>query len=170
MKSEDVYLSLGGNIGNSKRVLQRALFQISQAPFIELIKWSNFYQTTPVSPIPQREFVNCACHIKTSFSPIKLLEELEKIEKNLGKKTKDKYSPRIIDIDIILFGTIKIDEDRLTIPHKEWKKRLFVLKPLSDLQEIFLLPISSNKAKKFNIKEFLQNFENTNNEKVSIIC
>lgn len=166
MNQTDVFLSLGGNIGNSKKILLSALDEISKSNEIELIKKSHFYKTSPVSPISQRYFINLACHIKTTLSPELLLKRLEEIEKKLGKVPKNKSSPRIVDIDIIFFGNLKISKDELTIPHKEWKKRLFVLKPLSDLQDLFYLPEENGQITLFDIKKYLKNFKNVNNEKV----
>ena len=165
----DVFLCLGGNIGDTKKVLTRGLDEISENKDIELIKTSMFYKTSPVSDIPQRYYINCACHIKTCLNAKNLLKTLQKTEKNLGKTPKDKQNPRIIDIDIIFFGNKRIMTKELIIPHKEWKNRLFVLKPLSDLQNLFLVPDANNKLIYFDIHEYLKNFENTNNEKVTII-
>lgn len=165
----DVFLSLGGNIGDSKKVQLLALDEISRSDHIKVIKRSNFYRTTPVSPIPQRYFINCACEIKTSLSPDNLLIALEEIEKKLGKQPKDKQSPRKIDIDIIFFGSMYYKTDTLTIPHKEWKNRLFVLKPLLELRKRFTLSDENKNVYNFDLEEYVSNFENTNNEIVTII-
>ena len=165
----DVFLSLGGNIGDTKNVLLQAMEEIAKAEKITFVRRSGFYKTSPVSPLPQRYFINCACHIRTSLSPEKLLNALEKIEKNLGKIPKDKQSPRIVDIDIIFFGKKYIKKENLTIPHTEWKNRLFVLHPLNELQQKFVLSDENNNQYVIDLKELLINFENTNNETVSII-
>jgi 2-amino-4-hydroxy-6-hydroxymethyldihydropteridine diphosphokinase len=169
MDFSDVFLSLGGNIGDTKKVLLQALEEISKSEKIALVKSSSFYKTSPVSLIPQRYFINCACHIKTSLSPEMLLKTLETIETKLGKVPKGKQSPRIVDIDIIFFGSKYINNENLIIPHKEWKRRLFVLKPLCELTQMIVLSDENNNLYNFDLKEFLSNFENTNKETVTII-
>ena len=169
MKYFDVYLSLGGNIGDSNKVLKNTLLEISNSSHLTLVNSSSFYKTTPVSHIKQPDFINCTCHIKTSLSPYKLHEILHKIEVKMGKKPKCKNSPRVIDIDIIFFGNKKIISKELTVPHKEWKNRLFVLKPLSDiLKTISIVDDKKNKIT-INIEEIIGNFTNTNNEIVTIM-
>ena len=99
----NVFLSFGGNIGDTKKILIKSINILKNDKNIELVKISNFYKTSPVSDIKQRYFINCACHIKTSYRPFSLLEKLKKIEKKLGRTPKEKNMPRIIDIDIIFF-------------------------------------------------------------------
>jgi 2-amino-4-hydroxy-6-hydroxymethyldihydropteridine diphosphokinase len=127
------YLSLGGNIGDSFSLLNEALSYIANAPDMKLVKTSRFYKTSPVSPVPQSDYINAACVISTTLLPLDLLQRLQKIERDLGKIPKPKDAPRPIDIDIVFYGSMIYNDSQLTIPHPHWKERLFVLVPLADL-------------------------------------
>jgi 2-amino-4-hydroxy-6-hydroxymethyldihydropteridine diphosphokinase len=162
------FLSLGGNIGDTRLYIKKVFQYFSKNNDIQLIKISHFYKTTPVSTLKQRYFINCACCIKTSLSPFSLLKSLQEIEKKIGKKEKPKTHPRIIDIDIIFFDDVSLDTEKLTIPHPQWGKRLFVLQPLNDLQNSFTIT-KKNETMFFKIDECIKNFNNKNNEKIIII-
>lgn len=100
---------------------------------------SKFYQTAPISAVPQPDFINCACLFYTplSFNQITLM--LETIEKELGKTPKPKEAPRVIDIDVLFFGDKTFSFKTWEVPHPRWSERLFVLKPLEDLMEVVAL-------------------------------
>lgn len=128
-----VYVTLGGNIGDTYSVLQLALTKIRTHPSIRELHISHFYRTSPVDVFSQDPFINAVCRFETSLTPKELLESLENIELELGKVPKPKNASRIIDLDILFYGDLRIDESRLTIPHPRWRERLFVLIPLTDL-------------------------------------
>lgn len=146
--SDQVFLGLGSNLGDRLALLQAALKQIEALPNTSHFQASKIYETSPVSPIPQGPFLNAACSFLTDLSPFELLSHLQQIETALGKTPKPKTAPRLIDIDILLFGQMKIDTPTLQIPHPHWQERLFVLRPLLDLtEEIFF------GGKTLNLKE-----------------
>ncbi len=166
MKSlKDVYVALGGNIGNVALVLRQALASLKSFPGIFDLKISRFYKTTPVSDLVQDPYINAVCFFKTDYAPSKLLEILQQIEVDFGKVAKAKNEPRRIDLDILFFGKELIEEERLDIPHPRWQERLFVLIPLSDLAEEIEVP-EGNKIVKKNINSLLKEFSNINNEEV----
>ena len=168
MASECVYLSLGSNIGQSCALISAAFTSIAALPEVKLIKTSRLYCTTPVSPIPQRDFINAACTLHTTLSADALYDALHKIEVQLGKVHKHKNAPRAIDIDILFFGTRFYNTPKLCIPHPRWKERLFVLIPLLDLTEEIAFPTSgAGPIETLNLKEFLHSFSNPHNERVS---
>jgi len=101
---ETVYLGLGGNLLTPYTNIKKALSLLEDAENIWINKISSFYQTSPVSPKKQEDYLNLVCSVETTLSPLALLEKLEEIEKTLGKIAKGKNDPRIIDIDILFFG------------------------------------------------------------------
>lgn len=135
-----VYLGLGGNIGDSKAVLRQALARIAALPEIKELEVSSFYKTSPVSEIPQSDYLNAVCRFKTGLSAGRLFEALKAIEKSLGKEPKSKNVPRVIDIDLLFFGTESYQEEGLEIPHPRWRERLFVIVPLLDLTATIIVP------------------------------
>ena len=162
-----VYLGLGGNIGDSCSIIQRAISVIETVPEIQLLKVSSLYQTTPVSPIAQRDFINAACALNTTLSPEALYDALHRIEVLFGKTPNEKNAPRSIDIDILLFGTLFYHTSELCIPHPRWCERLFVLAPLSELTETIIVPINEHgEQETIHLKEYLAAFPNPHQELV----
>lgn len=153
----NVFLSLGANLGNPFKTLLQAIDLITDIKGVHFIDSSPVYKTSPVSDIPQDDFLNLVCHIQTDLSPFSLFNLLEEIEKKLGKKQKKKNEPRLIDIDILFFGTEKIETQTLTIPHKEWKSRLFVLIPLLDLIDKIQVPLK-DQIEIIDLKEIVKSF------------
>jgi 2-amino-4-hydroxy-6-hydroxymethyldihydropteridine diphosphokinase len=166
-KYEDVYLSLGSNLGDCVSIIKRALLCISNISETCLLKTSRFYQTTPVSDLPQNDYVNAACKLRTSLNAQELFRHLKKVETDLGKRQKPKNAPRKIDLDILLFGSDFIHSDTLQIPHPRWRERLFVLIPLLDLAEEITYPINNQGAMEtLKLKEFIHSFPNPHHEHV----
>jgi 2-amino-4-hydroxy-6-hydroxymethyldihydropteridine diphosphokinase len=128
---------------------------------------SSFYDTTPVSPIPQPNFLNCTCAFETRLSPETLLGALQEIETKLGKRPKKKNEPRPIDIDILLFGERFIDTPTLQVPHPALLERLFVLRPLSDLTETIRVSQREGPPLQIHLREFLRTFANPHQETVA---
>lgn len=163
------FLGLGGNIGDTCSILQKALSLIKNLPKVSSFQASKFYRTSPVSDIPQADFVNAACCIDTGLPLKKLFWELQFIEKKLGKRKKAKNAARIIDIDILLYGLDAYNDAELSIPHPKWKERLFVLRPMSDIVEKVLIPCPKNPKNSlpFSLVDALNSFSNPNRETVS---
>lgn len=135
-----VYIGLGGNIGDTYAIIASALAQTQALEGVHELRSSSLYRTAPVSPWPQRYFVNGAATFLTSLSPYQLLAELKKVELSLGKVPKPKDAPRTIDLDILFFGDIFLDTAELQLPHPRWHERLFVLEPLAELTELVPVP------------------------------
>lgn len=137
-----VYLSLGSNLGDRIGYIQQAAGLISALDGITLVRTSSFYETEPWGMNSKNWFVNAVLEIKTSFSPAKLLQELQKIEFQLGRvKVDDGYSDRTVDIDILFYNKEIINEENLVIPHKYLHLRAFVLVPLLELIPNFEHPL-----------------------------
>lgn len=163
--ARQVYLGLGGNERESLTLIREALKQIERLDGVYALRYSRFYRTRPVSPIPQEKYINAVCCLKTAMDAHTLLAHLQKIECALGKVSKPKEAPRPIDIDILFYGHEAINDDQLTVPHPRWQERLFVLAPLTDLTTEISLP----NQKKCNLIDYLQQFPNPHQETVEII-
>lgn len=166
----EVYIGIGGNIGDSFAIICQALDQIKALKGIHSLETSRFYRTTPVSPIPQPHYINAVCRCSTSYTALQLFEHLMQIETSLGKVSKAKDAPRPIDLDILFFGKERFSHPLLEIPHPRWKERLFVLRPLLDLtSEITIPQTDSSGYQHLNLLEYLQGFPNPNHETVTLI-
>ena len=131
MNAKEVYLGLGANLGSPRITFEKALSKISNFAVIE--KVSKLYRSAPFGFSDQPPFVNAAVKITTQLIPQELLSNLQDIEKQLGKKVICKNGPRIIDLDLLMYGKISLQEENLTLPHPEILFRDFVLFPLNDL-------------------------------------
>ncbi|HTU13620.1 MAG TPA: 2-amino-4-hydroxy-6-hydroxymethyldihydropteridine diphosphokinase [Solirubrobacterales bacterium] len=132
--AETVYLGLGSNIGDRFEHLNRAIASIGSAG-IEIEAVSSAYETEPVGEIlDQPDFLNAAIRVRTTLEPEDLLDRLKEIEADLGRRLGvPRHSPRIIDIDLLLYGDAEYESDRLRLPHREVTSRRFVLVPLLEL-------------------------------------
>jgi len=126
-----IYLSLGSNIGDKADNLKTAIKKLSQ--ILEIKKISSIYETEPLLHQNQDNFLNIIAEVSYSQKAENLLINIKDIEKKMGREATFRFGPRIIDIDIIFFNCQEINEDNLTIPHKEWKNRLFVIAPLYEI-------------------------------------
>ena len=128
------YLGIGSNLGNRTQNLKLVLRRIDNLKNTKLLKVSKIIETLPLGgPAHQGKFLNAALKIKTSLSPIALLKNLKEIEKELGRAKSVRWSPRPIDIDILLYNDTIIKSKELTIPHPRMMQRDFVLKPLAGI-------------------------------------
>jgi 2-amino-4-hydroxy-6-hydroxymethyldihydropteridine diphosphokinase len=127
-----VYLSLGSNLGDRAANLRAAIARLANVG--EVVAVSSFYETEPVDLAAQPWFMNCAVKIDTEKMPRQLLSAIVDIEQQMGRRrTKQKSGPRIIDLDILLFGRSIVDTLTLTIPHPAMHQRRFVLEPLAEI-------------------------------------
>ena len=135
-----VYLGLGSNIGSKKLNLERAIKAISELKGIIVTKSSSFYETEPWGKINQENFINAVIEIITDWPPEKLLKKLQEIEIKMGRQRLEKWGPRNIDIDILLFGDEVLDGQDLKVPHPYMRERLFVLIPLQEVNSAIKFP------------------------------
>ena len=169
MHLTDVYLGLGGNIGDTPAILNESLQSIRSLFGVFDLRVSHFYLTTPVSSIPQNDYINAACHFKTSLKAEELLKSLKQIECSLGRvPSAFKDAPRVIDLDILLFGLESHRNNNLKIPHPRWKERLFVLVPLADLVHRLMIPdpLSLEGWRVFDILQHIQSFPPDHHERI----
>jgi 2-amino-4-hydroxy-6-hydroxymethyldihydropteridine diphosphokinase len=136
---ELVYLSLGSNIGDQAGNLNAAIDRLRV--FGNVVAVSSFYETEPVEFTAQAWFLNCAVVLDTEKTPQELLAGILDIERQLGRRRGQKKGPRIIDLDILLFGSSIVDDPGLTIPHPAMHERRFVLEPLAEIAPDALHPV-----------------------------
>jgi 2-amino-4-hydroxy-6-hydroxymethyldihydropteridine diphosphokinase len=128
---EPVYLSLGSNIGDRAGNLQAAIDRLRA--FGEIVAVSSFYETEPVEFTAQAWFLNCAVALSTEKTPRELLAGILDIEQQLGRRRGQAKGPRVIDIDIVLFDDLIVEDPGLKIPHPAMHERRFVLEPLAEI-------------------------------------
>jgi len=142
-----VYISLGSNLKDKFTNIKLALYYLKSIG--KIVKKSSLYKTSPVENENQPFFLNCVVKIYTNLTAYKLLNELKNIEKKLGrKKTKKRFQPRVIDLDILFYDKKIIRSKNLTIPHEKLHKRKFVLWPLAEVAPNFIHPILKKTIKK----------------------
>ncbi len=133
-----VYFSLGSNLGNRQENLDRALKMLSER--MRMGKISSIYDTEPIGPIAQPRFLNLVAEGFTNLKPEGLLTMVKGIEQKMGRHSRT-GEPRIIDIDILLYGDLVMQTKDLTIPHAEMAKRSFVLIPLAEIAPEVIHPV-----------------------------
>jgi len=134
----EIYLGLGGNLGDPPATFQQALKLIGQ--FAQVTKVSKLYKSKPYGFVDQPDFYNAAAQLSSNLSPLDLLARLQEVEKQLGKKVVRENGPRVIDLDLFVYGEEVIDLPELTLPHPGILDRDFVLKPLTDLNPMLTHP------------------------------
>lgn len=147
----EVYLSLGSNIGDRLEYIREAVQMLHNQEEINVVNTSSVYETDPVGYEEQALFLNIAIQIETSLNPLSLLEQCQKIESELGRKRIIRWGPRTIDLDILLYNQENIVSEKLIIPHPRIEERAFVLVPLIEIAPDIKLP-----NKPILLKESLQ--------------
>lgn len=150
-KRHRVFLGLGSNIGDSKKILETAVNKIED-DYTKVLKFSKFYETKAWGLTEQPDFLNKVIEIETTYEPLVLLKHLQKIELELGRERKIHWGPRTVDIDILFIDDKKIYLDDLIIPHPYIQERAFVLEPMNEIAPHFIHPVE-NKP----IRELLKN-------------
>jgi 2-amino-4-hydroxy-6-hydroxymethyldihydropteridine diphosphokinase len=128
---EVAYLSLGSNVGDRVANLDAAIVRLRILG--EVVAVSSFYETEPVGFAAQPWFLNCVVKLETKKTPAQLLADLLALEQGMGRVRGQKNGPRVIDVDILLFGESVIESKGLTIPHPAMHQRRFVLEPLAEI-------------------------------------
>lgn len=128
-----VFIGLGSNMGHKRDNMEQAAAIISNIPDVDLIRCSSLYQTEPWGKTDQDIFINQVIEVETDLSAQELLRKLQDIEIKMGRQRKEKWGPRIIDLDILLYGNEVMDDLYLQIPHPHMRERLFVLVPLYEI-------------------------------------
>lgn len=131
-----VYLSLGTNLGDRLKNLEKACIELKQ--YVKIEKVSGVYETEPLHYTKQDSFYNCGLQVSCNLEPLDFLSKIKKIENKMGRVNSIRYGPRLIDIDIIFWKkngaeSSSVNSKNLVIPHPKWSERLFVIRTMSEL-------------------------------------
>jgi 2-amino-4-hydroxy-6-hydroxymethyldihydropteridine diphosphokinase len=136
-----VFVGLGSNVGDRLEQISRAVQRLGRLPGVRVSRMATIYDTEPVGP-PQPEYLNTVIEMDTALSPHQLLETLKLLERQLGRvPSTQRWGPRVIDLDILLYDDRVLNEPALIIPHPRMHERRFVLEPLAQLAPQFVHPV-----------------------------
>lgn len=139
--SEISFLGLGSNLNDPKRQVSLAIEHVAKIPNTELLAQSSFYRSAPMGPQDQSPYINVVLKTSTALSPLALLGELQGIENAFGRdRSVERWGPRVIDLDILLFGKREVALKKINIPHPGLSERDFVLFPLLEIAPQLRLP------------------------------
>ena len=136
-----VYLGIGSNIGNREENCAEAARRLNSVGELSVEKSSSLYETKPVGGPEQRDFINGVLEVETDIPSGKFLDTIKAVEKTMGREPAGKDHPRIIDIDILLYGSEVVETDELVIPHPRMHTRHFVLKGLAEIAPEVVHPV-----------------------------
>jgi 2-amino-4-hydroxy-6-hydroxymethyldihydropteridine diphosphokinase len=127
------YIGVGSNLGDSRQRVLAAFGALDGLPHTRLLARSRLYRTRPFGPVPQGDFINAAAKLETRLTARELLDGIRRIESQAGRIRDERWGPRTLDLDLLLYGNERIDSPELTVPHPGIAERGFVLAPLTDL-------------------------------------
>ena len=137
----EVFVAIGSNLADPLGQARRAVSALAALPETELQKASSFYSSRPMGPADQPDYVNAVARLSTRLAPLALLDQLQKIELEQGRVRKnERWGPRTLDLDLLLYGDRVIKHERLIVPHYGMKEREFVLLPLAEIAPALVLP------------------------------
>lgn len=136
-----VFIALGSNQGDRELYLLRGVAEIGKLPGTKITALSSFYDTEPVGPVRQENFINAVARLETTLSPQELLRQLQQIECGIfHRKREIPGGPRPMDLDLLFYGSLILHEPGLIIPHPRLHERRFVLEPLAEIAPDFIHP------------------------------
>ena len=138
--SVDAFVALGANLGNPASRMQEALSAIDALPGTRVVARSSLYRTAPVGGPPQPDYLNAVAHIRTALPARALLDALLGIERAAGRVRAERNGPRVLDLDLILYGAGRTSEPGLEVPHPRLHERAFVLAPLAEIAPEHVVP------------------------------
>jgi 2-amino-4-hydroxy-6-hydroxymethyldihydropteridine diphosphokinase len=139
--AEQAYIGLGSNLDDPVGQVQQAFEALAALPKSRVIGRSSLYRSAPFGPVEQPDFVNAVALLSTSLSATDLLEQMQQIERQQGRLSDGvRWGPRVIDLDLLLYGDAEIDSATLTVPHPGIAERNFVLLPLRELSPELMMP------------------------------
>ncbi|HEY4611651.1 MAG TPA: 2-amino-4-hydroxy-6-hydroxymethyldihydropteridine diphosphokinase [Bacteroidota bacterium] len=142
-----VFISLGSNLGDRLRLLQRAVDAVASAPTTTVRRLSSVYETEPVGVKNQPEFLNAVAELESALAPPEMFHRLKEVESLVGRMKSERWGPREIDLDLLYYDSFILQMPDLTIPHPEIHRRRFVLVPLAEIAENFLDPVTRTSMK-----------------------
>ena len=141
-----MYLGLGSNIGDRAENLRQAL-ELLETPRLHVTRTSSTYETAPIDYTAQASFLNLVAEAETELLPMQLLKHVMDVERQMGRKRLIPKGPRVIDVDILLYGNFKVNSPQLEIPHPRMTERRFVLEPLAELAPDLRHPVTRKSMK-----------------------
>lgn len=129
----NAFLGLGSNLGDRQRHLAEAARRLHAPPEVRVVAASSVYESPAVGYTAQPDFLNAVLHVATILSPQALLARCQQIESALGRVRRERWGPRTIDIDVLLYDELVLDDPGLTLPHPRLRERSFVLTPLAEI-------------------------------------
>ncbi len=148
-----VYVGLGSNLGKRRRNIEAAISCLGAHPGVQVLRVSTLIETEPVGGAPQPRFLNGVAELEVELSPEELLQELLAIEKKLGRVRREKWGPRVIDLDLLFYNDCIIERPELQVPHPLAVERGFVLEPLAELAPELVHP-QTGKSTREHLKLF----------------
>ncbi|ANZ34179.1 2-amino-4-hydroxy-6-hydroxymethyldihydropteridine pyrophosphokinase [Staphylococcus carnosus] len=148
-----VYLGLGSNVGDREHQLKEALRLLDAQQGIKVTRVSSLYETAPVGYVDQPDFLNLCAEIETDLTPQAVLKNGLDIEQQLHRVRKERWGPRTLDIDILLYGNKIIEDQDLSIPHPRMAERAFVLIPLQEIAPEAINPRTQTKIKDIEVPD-----------------
>jgi len=139
-RSQRAYIGLGANLGDPMAQLRNAVAALGRLPGTCVAAVSSVYRSAPVGYLDQPDFLNAVAALDTRLSPQALLDALLAIEQDGGRTREFRNAPRLIDLDLLLYGERVVDEEHLTVPHPRMSGRAFVLLPLAELDPVCVVP------------------------------
>jgi len=136
-----LFLSLGGNLGNTREIFEGA-YPLIEKKIGKISVYSSIYQTQAWGPIPQDDFLNQVLLVSTTLNPQACLTEMLAIEKKFGRERKERWGPRTLDLDLLYYGDLIIAEADLVVPHPRIAERKFILTPLAEIAPLYVDPVS----------------------------
>ena len=137
------YLGLGSNLGDRNASLREAIVRLGDPEALTAVATSSIFETDPWGYTSQPDFLNCVVEIETRLAPVELLDRVEKVEQEVGRTPSWRYGPRLIDVDILLYGDVclRLSDPDLAIPHPRMEQRAFVMIPLAEIAGDVVHPV-----------------------------
>ena len=142
-----VYIGCGSNIGDGERTINEAINRLAESPQCRLLGLSSMYRTKPYGGVEQDDYTNAVAFIETTLEPYELLHWLNTVEMEFGRTREVHWGPRTLDLDILLYDHLVMDDERLTLPHADMSNRDFVLEPLCELNSRYIHPVLNKTTK-----------------------
>ena len=142
MPAEAVFVAIGSNLGDSETIVEQAIAALDHIPASRLRARSSLYRSAALGPAPQDDYINAVALLDTELEPLALLLELQAIEHAYYRRREheERWGPRTLDLDIILFGDRHLDDSHLVVPHPQFAQRRFVLEPMFEIDGDRFIP------------------------------
>ena len=136
----EAFVGLGANLDNPLQQVRQAISELDAIERTRVLAASSLYRSAPVGYADQPDFINAVAKVQTGLSPYELLDALHVIENRHGRRRSVRNAPRTLDLDLLLYGILSVDENALTLPHPRMHERAFVLLPLAEIAPGALVP------------------------------